>query len=98
MFFLRIENSRFPSRDHDSGTCSSSCAAFVNRTATPVAGDCHQIPGSPSRADWNVTRRLSDDHTGKRLLPSYVKRWLSNFPDRSYVKMSDIAPSVRLIA
>ena len=75
---LRTENSsRVPSRDHDSGTCSSSLAAVVSRSAVPPSAGCHQIARSPSRADWKVTRRLSADHTGKRLPPPNVNRLIS---------------------
>src|SRR5512145_1467742 len=49
---LRTENSsRVPSRDHDSGTCSSSFAGLVRRSAVPPSAGCHQIARTPSRAD-----------------------------------------------
>src|SRR6185503_17518249 len=82
--FTTENSSVVPSRDHDSGTCSSSAAAVVRRSAVlEPSATCQKIPRSPSRADWKVTRRLSPDHTGKRLLPSNVRRFISVVPDKS---------------
>ena len=87
---LRTENSRrVPSRDQDSGRCSSSFAGSVRRSAVPPSTDCHQSARSPSRADWKVTRRLSADHTGKRLPPVNVSRLICVCSDRS------VRPDVR---
>src|SRR4029453_19414100 len=55
---LLTENRRCdPSRDQNSGMCSSPGAGVVKGSGGPPAIDCQKIARVPSRSDWNVTRR-----------------------------------------